>query len=248
MKNLVKGSSNATKPGHITEMATKNLTGNSSNSNQLLLEDKRAGQLLLEDKQSSQLLLEDKRAGQLLLEDKKSSQLLLEDKRSGQLLLEDKHTQVEYGQQYERVNNKKVLKPNIQYEDSNGYKYTTGNNGEIIEVNGKLELGSGTRNGYAQRTVGGADRLSTDDGGHLIGSQFNGSGNIDNLVPQSKNINRAGGEWYNLEKSWSSALKAGSEVEVDIRNVYEGGSMRPNSFDVNYKIDGIKYEKKIKNL
>ena len=228
VKNLVKGSSNATKPGHITEMATKNLTGNSSNGDQLLLEDKRAGQLLLEDKQSGQLLLEDKRAGQLLLE--------------------DKHTQVEYGQQYERVNNKKVLKSNIQYEDSNGYKYTTGNNGEIIEVNGKLELGSGTRNGYAQRTVGGADRLSTDDGGHLIGSQFNGSGNIDNLVPQSKNINRAGGEWYNLEKSWSSALKAGSEVEVDIRNVYEGGSMRPNSFDVNYKIDGIKYEKKIKNL
>lgn len=37
------------------------------------------------------------------------------------------------------------------------------------------------------------DRLPDDDGGYLIGTQFHGSGDIDNLVAQNKQINRSGG-------------------------------------------------------
>ena len=88
LNNLIKGSPKP-EPGHITEMATRNL--NSADDVEIpLLEDKRAGQLLLEDKHAGQPLLEDKRAGQLLLEDKQTGQLLLEDKQAGQLALPDK--------------------------------------------------------------------------------------------------------------------------------------------------------------
>lgn len=44
--------------------------------------------------------------------------------------------------------------------------------------------------------MGREDRLVTDDGGHLIASIFNGSGNLDNLVPMDSNLNR--GAW----KKW----------------------------------------------
>lgn len=55
----------------------------------------------------------------------------------------------------------------------------------------------------------------TDDGGHLIASQFGGSGDLDNLVAMSSNINRAGGKWYNMEKEWANAVKNdGATVEV----------------------------------
>lgn len=68
------------------------------------------------------------------------------------------------------------LRRNVEYVDGNGYKYTTDDIGRINNTSGELNLGQGDRNPYAQRTVGGTDRLTTDDGGHMIASQFNGSG------------------------------------------------------------------------
>jgi len=94
------------------------------------------------------------------------------------------------------------------------------------------------RNPYAQRTVGGVDRLPTDDGGHLIGNQFGGSGNIDNLVPQSSAINRSGGQWYRMEQDWAAALRAGDSVNVTINPIYRGTSMRPVGFDIQSRING----------
>ncbi|WP_326497900.1 DNA/RNA non-specific endonuclease, partial [Clostridium sp. ZS2-4] len=40
-----------------------------------------------------------------------------------------------------------------------------------------------------------------------MGSQFHGSGDIDNLVAQNSQINRSGGEWYKMETEWADALK-----------------------------------------
>ena len=74
--------------------------------------------------------------------------------------------------------------------------------------------------------------------GHLIGNQFNGSGNIDNLVPQSSAINGSGGEWYKMEQEWAVALKDGKSVNVDISVSYPPNSVRPDGFIVNYNIDG----------
>lgn len=156
-------------------------------------------------------------------------------------------TPVKYGDHYRYVNRKKTLKPDIVYTDGNNYKYTTDAQGRISRVEGELKLQKGERNFNAQKTVGGNDRLLTDDGGHLIASRFGGSGEIDNLVPQSKHINRSGREWYKMEQEWAKALKEGKKVEVDIQPIYNGTSVRPDSFSIRYKIDGKETIRKMVN-
>ncbi|WP_404469053.1 T7SS effector LXG polymorphic toxin [Sutcliffiella horikoshii] len=145
---------------------------------------------------------------------------------------------VNYGNHFQRVNRRKVLKPNVEYVTKEGYKYKTNDIGAIEEVRGVLKAGEGIRNLYAQRLVGGRDRLADDDGGHLIASQFLGSGELDNLVPMNSQINRSGGKWYKLEGEWANALKLGKEVNVRIEAFYDQNSMRPSSFEIEYKIEG----------
>nr|WP_275887069.1 DNA/RNA non-specific endonuclease [Bacillus sp. H1a] len=71
---------------------------------------------------------------------------------------------------------------------------------------------------------------------------FRGSGDIDNLVAQNKQINRSGEGWYNMEKEWADALGGTplKKVSVKIEPVYSGQSLRPNSFFVEYQIQGKK--------
>ena len=90
------------------------------------------------------------------------------------------------------------------------------------------------RNAYAQKVVGRENRKKGDEGGHLIASIFDGSGNLDHLVPMRRNLNR--GDWRSMENTWKSALKKGQKVQVDIKINYSGASQRPISFDVRYKI------------
>lgn len=143
-------------------------------------------------------------------------------------------TPVKYGDHYRKVDGKNSLKPDIEYVDGNNYKYTTDSQGRISRVEGELKLQKGKRNSNAQREIG----QKKDDGGHLIANRFGGSGEIDNLVPQNKHLNRSGGEWYKMEQEWANALKEGKKVEVDIQPIYSGTSTRPDSFSVHYKIDG----------
>ncbi|WP_342559054.1 DNA/RNA non-specific endonuclease [Metasolibacillus sp. FSL K6-0083] len=89
-----------------------------------------------------------------------------------------------------------------------------------------------------------------DDGGHLIEAQFKGPKDIDNLVPQNSQINRSGGEWFDMETEWANALKETppKKVTVQINPTYSGDSMRPDAFEVIYQIEGKKQvEKFIKN-
>jgi predicted ribonuclease toxin of YeeF-YezG toxin-antitoxin module len=136
------------------------------------------------------------------------------------------------------------LKPNATYKVK-GYTYKTDHLGRIKGAEGNLKLKNGTRNATHQRKVGGADRLKTDDGGHLIGTRFDGSGKVDNIVPMNSNLNR--GEFKKLENSWAKALKNGQKVDVKITPVYKGDALRPNSFKVTQTIDGIKSSKILKN-
>ncbi|CAI8706496.1 MULTISPECIES: DNA/RNA non-specific endonuclease [Bacillus] len=140
-------------------------------------------------------------------------------------------------------NGRKELAPNVRYITEDGYKYTTDELGRIVDVEAEeLILQKGKRNTGMQVAAGREDRLPDDDGGHLIGTQFHGSGDIDNLVAQNKQINRSGGEWYNMEKEWANALGGNplKKVSVKIEPVYSGQSMRPNSFMVEYQIQGKK--------
>ena len=149
------------------------------------------------------------------------------------------------GQQYAKNGRIKVLKPDITYT-SNGYTYSTDSLGRIKTASGKLKLQEAPRNDYAQSMAGRIDRLSTDQGGHLIGSRFNGSGNLDNLVPMNSNLNQ--GAWKTMENVWDTALAAGKEVSVNIQAVYQGVSQRPTDFIVEYFIDGVRTIKNFSNV
>ena len=157
--------------------------------------------------------------------------------------------EVEYGEHFTKgVNGRKELLPNVQYVTESGYRYTTDEFGRIsrVEVD-DLVLKKGKRNAHSQRVAGREYRITEaelweglDDGGHLIGTQFNGPGDLDNVIAMNREINRSGGTWYNMEEEWASALKEvpPRKVTVDIQPVYSGKSLRPDSFDVTYKIEG----------
>ncbi|MEH7876160.1 DNA/RNA non-specific endonuclease, partial [Bacillus velezensis] len=100
------------------------------------------------------------------------------------------------------------------------------------------------RNQYAQSKAGKPDRLTDDDGGHLIATQFKGSGQFDNIVPMNSQINRSGGKWYEMEQEWAKALKEEppETVSVQIENVYQGDSLRPTLFKVKYKVGDGRYK------
>ncbi|WP_342472636.1 DNA/RNA non-specific endonuclease [Metasolibacillus sp. FSL H7-0170] len=174
------------------------------------------------------------------MEDRRSSTSPSSGKKEKEPQSSKKPTPVEYGEHFTKDGRKKVLKPNVEYKSPDGYTYRTDYNGRIVECEGTLVLGKADRSPYAQRTVGGKDRLPDDDGGHLIGAQFKGPKDIDNLVPQNSQINRSGGEWFDMETEWANALKETppKKVTVQINPTYSGDSMRPDSFLVEYVIEG----------
>lgn len=154
---------------------------------------------------------------------------------------EGEASEVNYGEHYTKVDKKKVLKPNSRYTTPEGYTYVTDEFGRIKSCEGTIsKFSKGKRNTNAQNRVGKPDRLDTDQGGHLIASEFGGSGNIDNLVAMDSNINMAGGKWRKMEQEWEKALKATppKSVQVKIEPVYSGSSKRPDKFIVEYKIEG----------
>ncbi|MBO0586398.1 DNA/RNA non-specific endonuclease [Sporosarcina sp. E16_8] len=157
--------------------------------------------------------------------------------------------EVPYGAHIGKVGNRKVLETNVKYETTEGYTYETNEFGRIDSVDAELQLGKGTRNRYAQSNVGETDRIrgnypERDDGVHLIGSQFKGTGDIDNLVPMNSQINEAGGKWHQMEQEWASALgKEGGSAKVKIKPQYTGSSARPDNFIVEYSIDDGRVKK-----
>lgn len=135
-----------------------------------------------------------------------------------------------------RVDNDLV--PNNQYE-INGYKYETDENGRIISAEGDLHLKD--RDGRLPikdsiEDVGKGNQKATDDRGHLIGDQFDGSNGLENLVPQDANINR--NDFKNFENELAKEVKEGKNVHVKVEPVYDGDSHRPSAIVVTYSIDG----------
>ncbi len=58
-------------------------------------------------------------------------------------------------------------------------------------------------------------------------------------------LNRS--EYKSLENTWKSALKEGKEVIVKIKPIYEGDSVRPSQFRVDYSISGEKFRAELTN-
>ena len=106
------------------------------------------------------------------------------------------------------------------------YQYVQTAYGKFAQ--GVLGYTPGQRNPTSQRTVGGEDRLPTDDGGHLIGARFQGSGNIENLEAQDRNLNR--GSYKKMENRWAAAQDAGDKIFAHSESFHSNQSQRPDAF------------------
>ncbi|WP_062261273.1 DNA/RNA non-specific endonuclease [Endozoicomonas arenosclerae] len=123
------------------------------------------------------------------------------------------------------------------------YTYETDSKGRTVKVTGKLKKSAITvqkerdklhRNTTTQSKYGGDD--PNYDGGHLIGTLFQGPAEKVNLVPQLKDQNRHG-EWRQMEKEWAKELDKGREVEVEILVKYQEGTGTPEIMYSNYSVD-----------
>lgn len=115
------------------------------------------------------------------------------------------------------------------------YQYETDELGRPGRVSGVLSFEDSERDIKAQRECGGTDRLTTDDGGHLIGARFGGSSDAENLVPMDRHVNRS--VYKSLENEWADALDEGKQVAVDIQPYYSDEGERPSAIMAEYSID-----------
>ena len=131
------------------------------------------------------------------------------------------------------------LLPNTHFE-SRGYQYETDEQGRIVSAGGQLRLRNPNyeRNMEDVRKIDNQEYKSTDDRGHLIGHQFDGSDRLENLVPMDAKLNQ--GDFAKLENTLADAVKDGAVVKLKIEPVYEGNSTRPTEFRVSYSINGDK--------
>ena len=142
----------------------------------------------------------------------------------------------------------KVPKPNVVYEaGEHSYFYRTDEVGRIDRAYAE-DLQLKLHEGRLPHNSNTPDKELGDHAGHIFGDLFGGSPELDNLVSQAKDVNLK--EYRRIERDWADALKSNppKKVEVDIKINYDGSSMRPTSFEVNYKIDGIEYFEEIPNI
>ncbi|CRF34365.1 hypothetical protein BRSU_1972 [Brachyspira suanatina] len=130
------------------------------------------------------------------------------------------------------------LKPNIKY-NINGTLYSTDKQSRIYKVIRKdnLILSNAKRNNYAQRKIVELYGIKDhDQGGHIIGRQFGGSPNIDNLISINKKLNI--GEMKKTEMEWRESIIKGYEINdiiIDINYIYT--NTRPYIIIINYNIE-----------
>ena len=118
--------------------------------------------------------------------------------------------------------------PNLFESNAPGeYTYESSESGK--KAYGSLEVSDeGVRDAQAQRSAGGADRKADDDGGHLIGTRFNGAPDSRNLDAQNANLNR--GSYNHREKSWQDSINNGDKVYVNVETPRSNGSERPDAY------------------
>ena len=142
----------------------------------------------------------------------------------------------------------KVPKPNVVYEaGEHRYLYRTDEVGRIDRAYAE-DLQLKLHEGRLPHNSNTLDKELGDHAGHIFGDLFGGSPELDNVLSQAKDVNLK--EYRRIERKWEDALKSKppKKVEVDVKINYEGSSMRPTSFEVNYKIDGIRHKEIIKNI
>lgn len=130
---------------------------------------------------------------------------------------------------------------NSDYE-INGYRYATDNMGRITSAEGKVHLKK--HEGRldikdSKETIGRGDELPTDDRGHVIGDQLDGSNGMENIVAQDSGVNK--GAYKSLEDRLAQSVKNGHNVQIKVEPIYrDAKSYRPTEIKYTYTIDGEK--------
>lgn len=121
----------------------------------------------------------------------------------------------------------------------NGYQYTTDSRGRVVSASGTLNI---NEDGQANRRmsdsieiIGKGYQKATDDRGHLIGHQFNGSDSLENLVPQNAKINQ--GNFKRLEDHLAKLVKSGYNVTANVVPIYSQHSHRPDAIFYFYTVN-----------
>ncbi|WP_083180284.1 DNA/RNA non-specific endonuclease [Paenibacillus yonginensis] len=137
------------------------------------------------------------------------------------------------------------LKPNVKYKaGEHQYDYETDHIGRIEKFSTD-ELKLTTREERLPHDSDTPGKEPGDHAGHLAGDRFGGSPEIDNLVSQSSNVNLS--QYKKIENQWAVAIKEGKNVKVNVEVKYDGDSLRPSKFNVDYEIDGEVFSKSLLN-
>ncbi|MEW4923136.1 DNA/RNA non-specific endonuclease [Algibacter sp. 2305UL17-15] len=133
----------------------------------------------------------------------------------------------------------------IQYiAGEHKYLYHADDSGRILRAQtDNLQLK--THEGRLTHDPNTPGKMPGDHAGHLLADLFGGDPSLKNLVSQASNVNLSA--FKTIENIWKNAVAAGKKVEVDIKVNYKGESVRPDNFDVTYKIDGKVYNQVIEN-
>ena len=70
----------------------------------------------------------------------------------------------------------------------------------------------------------------------MFADQFDGSGGLDNIVSQARELNQ--GAWKDMEEKWADARRDGKQVEALIDIDYGDGA-RPTGFTVHSVVGGM---------
>jgi hypothetical protein len=135
--------------------------------------------------------------------------------------------------------------------------YYTNADGQLSRVTFNLTPQTGSNGPSGNTTWIGRLGQSGDQGGHILGKQFNGSNRYPNLVPMNGNLNAYpipqndwnGGAYGTFESFWRSALQHGRNVSnVSVQLEYPSvESLRPNRFVLNFSIGGNPFEFPLRN-
>ncbi len=112
----------------------------------------------------------------------------------------------------------------------NGYTFRTDTETGTTTASGRLQNTPAPRNAALQREAGGASRLPTDHGGHLVGARMNGPAIEENHFAQDGGINQ--GSFKALENAEQRQLNRGATIETE-RIAYMSEPGRPSAFLVN---------------
>ena len=118
--------------------------------------------------------------------------------------------------------------------ENNGYQFKRNDEGQLLHASGDLKLKNGIRDQKGQMLAGREDRRKSDDGGHLIGTRFDGPGGEEYLIPQDRHVNRSG--YKALEDEWAYELNNENDVHVEISPIYHENSRRPDVVEGSYTV------------